>query len=133
MSQGEEVKRTSLAATSATELYEFRLVALILAAGHVIALINDADGGFRVYDNDSADRQRGTFQAMRADEIIDKWQDGTIVGTITGDSVFSRRLGPPITTLVNRRARPQARAAPRPQPGWRAGSQRTLDAWRQTQ
>ena len=122
----EEIKRVSLATVSATELYEFRLVALRVS-GHVIALINDEEGGFRVYDNDSTERQLGTYRAMRADEIIDKWQDGTVIGIINGDSVFSRRLGPPITTLVHRRAR--ARAAPPPQPAWRAGSQRTLTGW----
>ena len=122
LTEGEEVKRTALDAISAEDLYEFRLVALRVG-GHVIALINDDDGGFRVYDNDSAERQRGTFRAMRADEVIDRWQEGTVIGTITGDSTFSRRLGAPITTLVHRRARRGA-TAPRPVPA-QAGPQRT--------
>ena len=74
--------------------------------GHVVCFFYDGDGGFRVYDNDSKERQEGRPRRMRADEIIDEMSGGTnnaVIGAIQNTSDLSRRLGPAITTQVHTR------------------------------
>ena len=77
-------------------------------SAHVICFHNDNEGTFHVYDNDSAERREGKPKRMRADEILEEMNDGpynTIVGALQESSALSRRLGPPITTLFDRRQR----------------------------
>ena len=77
------------------------------ATWHVVCYFNDEDGTYRVYDNDSLDRQQGTYTRMRADEMLTKYKDGYVTCIIHDSTDLSRRLGPPITTLVSRN-RPRA-------------------------
>ena len=83
-----------------------------MLGGHVVCFYYDGDGGVRVYDNDSRERQEGRPRLMRADEIIDEMSGGTLLaphtifGAIDNTSDLSRRLGPAITTLLNTRRRP---------------------------
>ena len=104
---GEVVKRISITGVRAEEMGEFR-VGVVLMSAHVICFHNDNEGTFRVYDNDSAERREGKPRRMRADEILEEMNDGpfnTIVGALQESSALSRRLGPPITTLFDRRQR----------------------------
>jgi hypothetical protein len=69
------------------QLSDFRL-AVAWTGTHVVALFNDDDGAFRVYDNDSDERLLGTFKTMRADEIIDAYVLG-ICGVLQEGSDLS--------------------------------------------
>ena len=109
--EGEVVKRVAVQSVGAAEMSDFRAGVVVLG-GHVVCFYYDGDGGFRVYDNDSRERQEGRPRLMRADEIIDEMSGGTLLaphtifGAIDNTSDLSRRLGPAITTLLNTRRRP---------------------------
>ena len=79
---------------------------------HVIAIINDDDGGFRVYDNDSPQRQRGTYQNMRADEVTGiPGNMMTLVAITRMGTDISDRMGGAILTLKPTRKRGRDRRA----------------------
>ena len=99
------VKRVQVRSVRAEELSDFR-AGVVVMEGHVVCFFYDGDGGFRVYDNDSKERQEGRPRRMRADEIIDEMSGGTnnaVIGAIQNTSDLSRRLGPAITTQVHTR------------------------------
>ena len=103
--EGEVVKRAQVRSVRAEELSDFR-AGVVVMEGHVVCFFYDGDGGFRVYDNDSEERQEGRPRRMRADEIIDEMSGGTnnaVIGAIQNTSDLSRRLGPAITTQVHTR------------------------------
>ena len=56
-------------AVGAEEMSDFR-AGVVVMEGHVVCFFYDGDGGFRVYDNDSNERQEGRPRLMRADEIL---------------------------------------------------------------
>ena len=95
----------------AEELYEFRAAVLIKDI-HVVTIFNDDNGGFRLYDNDSRARREGTYEAVRCDELLDRFSEGVTTGTppyligiLDEGCDLSQRLGPPLTTLVHRERR----------------------------
>ena len=54
---------------------------------------SDGEGAFRVYDNDSAERQEGRLRRMQANEIIDEMSTGpfnTTIGVLSEGSDLSR-------------------------------------------
>ena len=107
--EGEVVKRVAAQAVGAEELSDFR-AGVVVMEGHVVCFFYDGDGGFRVYDNDSKERQEGRPRLMRADEILDEMSGGTyntIFGAIQNTSDLSCRLGPAITTLMHTRRQRQ--------------------------
>ena len=110
--QGEVVKRAQIDSVPALELLDFR-IAVVIHSRHVIALINDDDGAFRMYDNDSAERRQGTYATKRADEIIDSHPGGHVFGVLMDGSDLSLRLGPAVTTAAAP-GRPRAPAPARP-------------------
>ena len=106
--EGEVVKRVAVQSVGAGELCDFR-AGVVVMEEHVVCFHYDEDGGFRVYDNDSRERQEGRPRLMRADEILDEMSAGafnTVFGAIQDTADLSRRLGPAITTLVHARRRP---------------------------
>ena len=107
--EGEVVKRVAVQAVGAEEMSDFR-AGVVVMEGHVVCFFYDGDGGFRVYDNDSKERQEGRPRLMRADEILDEMSGGTyntIFGAIQNTSDLSCRLGPAITTLMHTRRQRQ--------------------------
>ena len=88
----------------AAELSDVRagVVMTVLSGTHVVALHNDDNGGFHVYDNDSQDRMRGTSSQLRGDEVKDRYEDVVLIAIMQETSPLSLRLGGPITTLVHR-------------------------------
>ena len=110
--EGEVVKRVAVTGVRAEEMSDFR-AGVVLLPGHVVCFHNDEDGAFRVYDNDSVERQEGRPRRMRADEIIDTMSadaSNTIIGVLQEASDLSRRLGPVLTSLFHTR-RPATRRA----------------------
>jgi hypothetical protein len=102
---GEVVKRVSLREVQAGMMDDFRAGVVIMSA-HVVCFHNSGNGDFRVYDNDSHERQEGRPRRMAAEEILESMNDGpynVIIGILLEASELSRRLGPPLTTLFNRR------------------------------
>ena len=103
--EGEVVKRVAVSGVRAEEMSDFR-AGVVLLPGHVVCFHNDEDGAFRVYDNDSVERQQGRPRRMRADEIIDTMSadaSNTIIGVLQEASDLSRRLGPVLTSLFHTR------------------------------
>ena len=128
VNQGEVIKRATLATVPAAQLSDFRL-AVAWTGTHVVAVFNDDDGAFRVYDNDSDERLLGTFATMRADEIIDAYIG--ICGVLQEGSDLSARIGPAITTFHQRRERqrPNPGTQPRPNEQPPRTRQNTLQGW----
>ena len=97
------------------------------------------DGTYRLYGNDSEERQRGTFEEMRADELITRYRDGYMVCILPDGSDLSTRLGPAITTMATENPRARQRAAARadaagdrrPAPPFVRGGQSQLTGWLQ--
>ena len=105
MRDGEVVKRVAVAEVGAEELLDFR-AGVVLLAEHVVCFHRDSAGGFRVYDNDSAERLTGRPRRMQANEIVDEMSTGplnAIIGILQEGSDLSRRLGPALTTLHHQR------------------------------
>ena len=105
MRDGEVVKRVAVAEVGAEELPDFR-AGVVLLAEHVVCFHRDSAGGFRVYDNDSAERLTGRPRRMQANEIVDEMSTGplnAIIGILQEGSDLSRRLGPALTTLHHQR------------------------------
>ena len=110
--EGEVVKRVAVSGIRAEEMSDFR-AGVVLLPGHVVCFHNDEDGAFRVYDNDSVERQEGRPRRMRADEIIDTMSadaSNTIIGVLQEASDLSRRLGPVLTSLFHTRRSATRRA-----------------------
>ena len=138
LEQGEVVKHCKLGSVGAAEMSDFR-IAVVTTRTHVIGIINDENGRFRVYDNDSAERHQGMYARMRGDEVIDKYSTGAldienITGIMLSGSDLSSRLGAAITTLRTNRQAPRAADRPPPkrhttQARFARGSQATLTAW----
>ena len=108
---GEVVKRVAVAEVGAEELTDFR-AGVVLLVEHVVCFHGDGAGGFRVYDNDSAERLAGLPRRMQANEIIDEMSAGpfnAIIGILQEGSDLSRRLGPALTTLYHQRRPARAR------------------------
>ena len=145
---GEVVKKLDVASVRWEELLDVR-VGVIVTNEHAVAVFNIGEGVFRMYDNDSPERSRGTYSERRADELADDYALGYIVAVMNDGSDLSARLGPAITTLVQRAQRERAarpreaereprrvrqragRTRPRTEEGAppRAARQRTLDMW----
>jgi len=103
---GEVVKRVGTANVRAEEMGDFR-AGVIVSHEHVVCFHNDENGSFRFYDNDSRERLEGRPQILRADEMLERTTAGpfpTVIGVLKESSDLSRRLGPALTTLVERRA-----------------------------
>ena len=103
----EVIKRFNISEVRAEELMDTRAGVIskyLRESGTwpVVCYFSYGDGTYRVYDNDSEDRQRGTYSRMRADEMMDKYTCGLTICIIHDSTELSRRLGPPITTLVTR-------------------------------
>ena len=106
----EEVKRAGLHTIPAEDMDGIRIGVIYGffhgVYNHVIAIINDDDGGFRVYDNDSPQRQRGTYQSMRADEVTGiPGNMMTLVAITRMGTDISDRMGGAILTLQPARKR----------------------------
>ena len=104
---GEVVKRVSLREMQEGEMGDFR-AGVVIMSEHVVCFHNSGDGDFRVYDNDSRERREGRPRRMVAREILESMNDGpfnAIIGILLESSDLSRRLGPPLTTLFDRRRR----------------------------
>ena len=86
--EGEVVKRTNVDNIAAEWMLDFR-VAVLSKDIHVIAIINDNEGAFRVYDNDPQERSRGTYKLQRADEIMDERPGGVMIGVLEEGSDLS--------------------------------------------
>ena len=126
---GEVIKRATLEHIEPADLLDFR-VAVVRQHTHVGALINDEDGAFRLYDNDSPESRLGTFCSMRADEVIMNWTG--ICGVLLDGSALSGKLGPAITTLQTRQRERNAplqggQPTSRARQGDRRDRQRPLD------
>ena len=104
---GEVVKRVPLREVQAGEMEDFRAGVVIMSA-HVVCFYNSGEGDFRVYDNDSRERREGKPRRMTAGEILEEMDDGpfnAVIGILLESSGLSGRLGPPLTTLFDRRRR----------------------------
>ena len=128
VNHGEVIKRATLATVPAAQLSDFRL-AVAWTGTHVVAIFNDDDGAFRVYDNDSDERLLGTYKTMRADEIIDAYVG--ICGVLQEGSDLSANIGPAITTFHQRRERQRPNPGTQPQPHEQPPRtrQNTLQGW----
>ena len=110
MLEGDEVvKRFAVSGVSMSELMDVR-AGVIVQAIHVVCFHNAEDGTYRLYDNDSAERRRGTFETLRADELITRYRNGYIVCVLPDGSDLSTRLGPAITTMITENTRARRRA-----------------------
>ena len=104
---GEVIKRVSLREIQEGEMGDFR-AGVVIMSEHVVCFYNSGDGDFRVYDNDSRERREGRPRRMSAREILESMNDGpynAIIGILLEASDLSGRLGPPLTTLFDRRRR----------------------------
>ena len=150
MAEGEVIKKLDVATVGWEELLDIR-IGVFVTDERTAVVFNVVDGLFRVYDNDSPERGRGTYGEKRADEISDAYATGYCVALLSDGSDLSALLGPAITTMVRRPQREHAarpreeaveprrtrqRAGPaRPRPREAGGTprrvarQRTLDAW----
>ena len=54
---------------------------------------NDESGGFRLYDSDSEARSRGTYEEVRADELMDRYKTGYVIGIMGSGTDLSNRIG----------------------------------------
>ena len=72
---------------------------------HVVALIWDDRGYFKLYDNDSPERLQGTYSTLTTQQLVDSWGQDTFFAVMEEDCELSRRLGPAITTMVHRARR----------------------------
>ena len=104
---GEVIKRVSLREVQEGEMGDFR-AGVVIMSEHVVCFYNSGDGDFRVYDNDSRERREGRPRRMTAREVLEGMNDGpynAIIGILLEASDLSRRLGPPLTTMFDRRRR----------------------------
>ena len=69
---------------------------------HVVAVIQDASGGFRLYDNDSQAAARGTYDLLTTQQVVDTRSQDAFFAILAESSELSGRLGPAITTLIHR-------------------------------
>ena len=79
---------------------------VVIMSEHVVCFHNSGDGDFLVYDNDSRERREGRPRRMVAREILESMSDGpfnAIIGILLESSDLSGRLGPPLTTMFDRR------------------------------
>ena len=74
---------------------------------HTVAIHNDESGGFRLYDSDSEARSQGTYERVRADELMDRYSTGCLIGIMGSGSDLSNRIGGEgLKTLAQREKRP---------------------------
>ena len=138
MEGDEVVKRFAVSGVSMEEMMDVR-AGVINQAIHIVCFHNAGDGTYRLYDNDSEERQRGTFEELRADELITRYRDGYMVCILPDGSDLSTRLGPAITTMATENPRARQRAAARaaaagnrrPAPPFVRGGQSQLTGWLQ--
>jgi hypothetical protein len=69
---------------------------------HVVAVIRN-DGAFNIYDNDSPERQRGTFSTATTDDMANLRGNHLFYAVIPSSTPLAGMLGDPLTTLVRTR------------------------------
>ena len=108
LTEGEVVKRTGVANISEAHFHDVRAGVILIqyaASGHVVAVHRDEGVGYRLYDNDSSARAHGTYEAVRADELLDRYHTGILYGVMEESSELSRHIGGDAITTIVRRAR----------------------------
>ena len=73
---------------------------------HVVCIHNDRIGGFRLYDNDSAARAVGTYEAITTATLVERFSGSCFIGIMDEGSDLSRGLREgPLLTIITRRQR----------------------------
>ena len=81
---------------------------------HTVTIHNGESGGFRLYDSDSEARSQGTYERVRADELMDRYSTGCLIGIMGSGSDLSNRIGGEgLKTLAQREKRPHESEQPR--------------------
>ena len=107
----EVVKRGKIAEGPADHatLYDLRAAVVIVsfrATNHVVCIHNDRIGGFRLYDNDSAARAAGTYEAITTATLVERFSGSCFIGIMDEDSDLSQGLREgPLLTILTRRQR----------------------------
>ena len=104
---GEVIKRGRWELIPQTMYEDVRIaVSTSFSPPHVVVFIrNEDDGSFRLYDNESRERQHGTYKTMWPFEIAESRGPDMICVALADASPLSGMLGEAIRTLKTQRAR----------------------------